>query len=158
MLALRHYAILLGVPPGDPAAWALPASYGAAAVTGLAWALILKIRRPGVYAAIGLGADAVTGQLTLAPGTTTVTATPQASHAQDWAGPGIGSCQPARRDRPGERDRRRRRRPAEHARRSYRRRRTGHTRAAWSAPARRIWTHSARSSPTPSTTCRPPDG
>jgi len=64
MLALRHYAILLGVPPGDPAAWALPASYGAAAVTGLAWALILKTRRPGVYAAIGLGAHAVTGQLT----------------------------------------------------------------------------------------------
>jgi len=62
MLALRHYAILLGVPPGDPATWALPGSYAAAAVTGLCWAVILRIRRPGVYQAIGLGADAVTGQ------------------------------------------------------------------------------------------------
>ncbi len=63
VLALRHYAILLGVPPGDPATWALPASYGVAAVTGLAWGLILRGRRTDVYAAIGLGADAITGQL-----------------------------------------------------------------------------------------------
>jgi len=33
-------------------------------VTGLGGGLVLKIRRPQVYAAIGLGAHAVTGQLT----------------------------------------------------------------------------------------------
>ncbi|MGH3276189.1 MAG: APC family permease [Streptosporangiaceae bacterium] len=33
-LAVRNYATLLGVPPGDAAAWALPASYAAVAVTG----------------------------------------------------------------------------------------------------------------------------
>jgi hypothetical protein len=63
VLAVRHYAILLGVPPGDPAAWALPASYGVVAVIGLAWALLLRARRPHVYAAIGLGAHAVAVRL-----------------------------------------------------------------------------------------------
>jgi len=62
VLATLHYATLLGVPAGTPAAWVLPASYGAAAVTGLAWGLVLKIRRPQAYAAIGLGPHAVTGQ------------------------------------------------------------------------------------------------
>jgi amino acid transporter len=62
VLAALHYATLLGVPPGDPAAWALPASYAAVAAAGLGWGLILKIRRPQVYARIGLGAHAATGQ------------------------------------------------------------------------------------------------
>jgi amino acid transporter len=64
VLAVLHYNTLLGVPPGAVAAWALPASYAAAAVIGLGWGLILKTRRPQVYATIGLGAHAVTGQLT----------------------------------------------------------------------------------------------
>ena len=34
------------------------------AAIGLVWGLVLKIRRPKVYAAIGLGAHAITGQLT----------------------------------------------------------------------------------------------
>jgi len=68
VLAVLHYATLLGVPAGDPAAWALPASYAVVAVIGLGWGLILRARRPRVYAAIGLGAHAVTGQLTPAEG------------------------------------------------------------------------------------------
>jgi amino acid transporter len=64
VLAVQHYAILLGVAPGSPAAWALPASYAAVAVAGLGWALVLRARRPGVYATIGLGPHAVTGQHT----------------------------------------------------------------------------------------------
>jgi amino acid transporter len=64
ILAATHYSTLLGVPPGSTAAWALPASYALIATTGLAWGLILRIRRPRTYAAIGLGAHAVTGQLT----------------------------------------------------------------------------------------------
>ena len=64
VLAVLHYGTLLGVPAGATAAWALPASYAAVAVIGLIWGLVLKIRRPEVYAAIGLGAHAVTGQLT----------------------------------------------------------------------------------------------
>src|ERR1019366_8152392 len=63
LAATLHYAALLGVPAGAPAAWVLPASYGGVAVIGLAWGLMLKIRRPQVYAAIGLGAHAATGQL-----------------------------------------------------------------------------------------------
>ena len=51
--ALRHSARR---PAGSAAAWALPASYAAVAITGLAWGLMLKMRRPRVYAAIGLGA------------------------------------------------------------------------------------------------------
>jgi amino acid transporter len=64
VLAVLHYGTLLGVPAGATAAWALPASYAVIAVIGLAWGLILKARRPRTYAAIGLGAHAVTGQLT----------------------------------------------------------------------------------------------
>jgi len=64
VLAVMHYGTLLGVPAGATAAWALPASYAAVAAIGLGWGLVLKIRRPQVYAAIGLGAHAVTGQLT----------------------------------------------------------------------------------------------
>ncbi len=64
VLAVTHYATLLGVPPGNSAAWLLPASYAAAAVIGMVWGLVLKTWRPGVYATIGLGAHAVTGQLT----------------------------------------------------------------------------------------------
>jgi amino acid transporter len=64
VLAVLHYGTLLGVPAGATAAWALLASYAAVAVIGLAWGLILKARRPQTYAAIGLGAHAVTGQLT----------------------------------------------------------------------------------------------
>ena len=51
--------------PGSPATWALPASYPAAAVIGLAWAAILRARRPAVYATIGLGPHAITGQRAL---------------------------------------------------------------------------------------------
>lgn len=67
VLAVLHYATLLGVAPGSVAAWALPAVYAAAAAAGLAWGLILRARRPQVYATVGLGAHAVTGQTT--PGT-----------------------------------------------------------------------------------------
>ena len=63
ILAVRNYATLLGVRPSDPAAWAFPASYAAVAVIGLGWGLLLKARRPGRYAAIGLGAHAVTARL-----------------------------------------------------------------------------------------------
>jgi hypothetical protein len=48
------------VAPSAAAAWALPAGYAAVAAAGLVWAGVLKARRPGVYATIGLGAHAVT--------------------------------------------------------------------------------------------------
>jgi amino acid transporter len=62
VLAVWHYHVLLGVAPGSVAAWAFPAAYAAVAVTGAGWGLVLKARRPRVYAAIGLGATAATGQ------------------------------------------------------------------------------------------------
>ena len=62
VLAVLHYGTLLGVAPGSAAAWALPAGYAAAAALGLAWGLVLKIRRPQVYETIGLGAHAVSVQ------------------------------------------------------------------------------------------------
>jgi amino acid transporter len=67
VLAIQHYAVLLGVPAGAVAAWAFPAGYATIAVIGLGWGLVLKARRPATYAAIGLGAHAVTGQHTAAP-------------------------------------------------------------------------------------------
>jgi amino acid transporter len=62
VLAVLHYGTLLGAAPGSAAVWLLPASYAAAALIGLAWGLVLRSRRPAVYATIGLGAHAVTGQ------------------------------------------------------------------------------------------------
>jgi hypothetical protein len=67
ILAVMHYATLLGVAPGGPAAWLLPASFAAAAVSGLCWAAFLRSRRPDIYATIGLGPAAITGQLAPAP-------------------------------------------------------------------------------------------
>ena len=63
VLAVLHYDTLLGVAPGSPAAWLLPAGYAVMAAAGLGWALVLRARRPQVYATIGLGAHAVTGQI-----------------------------------------------------------------------------------------------
>ena len=60
VLAVMHYGTLLGAAPGNPAAWLLPSAFGAAAVVGLCWGVFLRIRRPRVYAAIGLGHHAVT--------------------------------------------------------------------------------------------------
>jgi amino acid transporter len=62
VLAVWHYNTLLGVPPGSIAAWAFPATYAAVVTTGIGWGLVLRARRPQVYATIGLGAHAVTGQ------------------------------------------------------------------------------------------------
>jgi amino acid transporter len=66
ILAVRNYASLLGVRPTDPASWEFPASYAVVAVTGLGWGLWLRARRPDLYAAVGLGARAVTTRLTAA--------------------------------------------------------------------------------------------
>lgn len=64
MLAVLNYDTLLGVAPGSAAAWALPASYAAIIVIGLIWGLILRTSRPRVYATLGLGAHAITGETT----------------------------------------------------------------------------------------------
>ena len=63
ILAVRNYSTLLGVPPSDAASWALPVSYAFVAVIGLGWGLILRTRHPDLYAAVGLGARAVTTRL-----------------------------------------------------------------------------------------------
>ncbi len=67
VLAVRNYSSLLGVQPADPASWVLPASYAVVAVAGTVWGLLLRIRRPDLYAVIGLGANAVTARLSPAP-------------------------------------------------------------------------------------------
>lgn len=63
ILAVQNYATLLGVPPSSPAAWALPASYAVAVVVGVTWGIVLWRRRPDLFAAVGLGASAVTARL-----------------------------------------------------------------------------------------------
>jgi amino acid transporter len=68
VLAVLHYATLLGAAPGSLVAWLLPASFAVAAAAGLGWAAFLRSRRPDTYAVIGLGAAAVTGQHDPVPG------------------------------------------------------------------------------------------
>ena len=77
-LALANFAILLGVDAHDPRRWILPSVYPVAAMAGFVWAAYLHRRHPAVYAAVGLGANAVTGRTThtdAPPETATPTAT-----------------------------------------------------------------------------------
>ncbi|HEU4421541.1 MAG TPA: GNAT family N-acetyltransferase, partial [Pilimelia sp.] len=48
---------LLQVSADSPFQWLFPAAYAGCALLGFGWALIVRARRPEVYAAIGLGAD-----------------------------------------------------------------------------------------------------
>jgi hypothetical protein len=60
VLAVLKYGTLLGTSPGDAANWVLPASFAVIAAIGAGWGLLVRLRRPEVYAAIGLGARAAT--------------------------------------------------------------------------------------------------
>lgn len=60
VLALANFATLLGVEPTSPLRWGIPSVYLVIAVLGVLWALVLRHRRPEVYAAIGLGAKGAT--------------------------------------------------------------------------------------------------
>jgi amino acid transporter len=62
VLAVQHYGTLLGASAGSAATWVLPGAFGVLALFGVAWGLVLRIRRPEVYRTIGLGAHAVAGQ------------------------------------------------------------------------------------------------
>jgi hypothetical protein len=59
-LALTNIATLFGVDPGSTPTWVVPLAFGVLTVAGLLWALILRSRRPQVYAGIGLGARSAT--------------------------------------------------------------------------------------------------
>lgn len=59
-LALMNIATLLGVEPDHPLRWIVPTIYLVAAAIGVLWGLVLRGRRPEVYAAIGLGAASAT--------------------------------------------------------------------------------------------------
>jgi amino acid transporter len=65
-LALANFATLLGVDPTSPLRWGIPIAYLVIALLGMAWALALRLRRPTVYAAIGLGAKSATSTSLLA--------------------------------------------------------------------------------------------
>ncbi len=65
VLAVHNFGTLLGVPAGHPLAWVIPVTYLVAAVAGTGWGLLLRARRPHVYATIGLGAKAATARLDL---------------------------------------------------------------------------------------------
>ncbi|MGA5304588.1 APC family permease [Nucisporomicrobium flavum] len=63
-VTLTQMATLLGVDPASPLRWQLPAIFAMAALLGVLWALILKARRPQVYAVIGLGAHSAVTEAT----------------------------------------------------------------------------------------------
>lgn len=60
VLALVNFATLLGVEPTSPLRWGIPVAYLVIAILGVTWALALRLRRPTVYDAIGLGAKSAT--------------------------------------------------------------------------------------------------
>jgi amino acid transporter len=62
--AVAGFHNLLGVTSDDPLRWIIPAAYPAVALLGILWALILKVTKPEVYQAIGLGANTVSGLTT----------------------------------------------------------------------------------------------
>lgn len=69
--ALNNVPALLGVPEGHPLTWVVPAALVGTLVLGIAWANVLRVRRPDIYLYIGLGprrsaaraANAVTDRL-----------------------------------------------------------------------------------------------
>lgn len=63
--SLRSFAIVLGVDPGSPMVWIIPSIFGAAAVIGMVWALVLRKVHPETYHTIGLGADALSQRSTV---------------------------------------------------------------------------------------------
>ncbi|GAA3062698.1 APC family permease [Pseudonocardia yunnanensis] len=58
-LALTNIATLFGVQPGSEPTWVVPLTFGAVALAGMGWALVLRGRRPKLYFDIGLGANGV---------------------------------------------------------------------------------------------------
>ncbi|HEX5595970.1 MAG TPA: APC family permease [Micromonosporaceae bacterium] len=62
-VALINVATLLGVPPTHPLRWMVPGVYVVAALLGLLWGLVLRARRPDVYATIGMGAESITARI-----------------------------------------------------------------------------------------------
>jgi hypothetical protein len=66
-LALDNLDVLFGVPPGSTLTRVVPLAYAVIATAGAGWALLLRFRRPSVYAAIGLGAKAATAPPVPAP-------------------------------------------------------------------------------------------
>lgn len=61
-LVADNYSTLLGYQSPSTAGKVLPSLYLVAAVIGLGWAFYLRTNRPDVYAVIGLGPEAATGQ------------------------------------------------------------------------------------------------
>jgi amino acid transporter len=60
VVTVMELGSMLDVPATAPVRWAIPAAYLAAGLVGIGWALVLRVRRPDIYRAIGLGADAAT--------------------------------------------------------------------------------------------------
>jgi hypothetical protein len=56
ILVLANFATLLGVDESSPLRWGIPASFVVVGAAGVGYGLWLKLRRPQIYAAIGLGA------------------------------------------------------------------------------------------------------
>lgn len=61
-LVANNYSLLLGYTSPSTAGKVLPALYVVVALIGVGWALFLRASRPEVYAVVGLGPDAATGQ------------------------------------------------------------------------------------------------
>lgn len=55
---VKDFDVLVGAGPGSALAWALPGVIGAAALAGLVHGAVLRARRPGTHARIGLGNEA----------------------------------------------------------------------------------------------------
>ncbi|MBB5157937.1 APC family permease [Saccharopolyspora phatthalungensis] len=60
ILTVASFGTVLGVPDGDPAAWAVPLGFLVVLLLGAIWGAVLKRVRPVAYARIGMGARAST--------------------------------------------------------------------------------------------------
>lgn len=64
VLAVGNFATLVGVAEDAPLRWGVPIAYLVILLLGVLWGLVLRTRRPDVYATIGLGARSVTAAST----------------------------------------------------------------------------------------------
>ncbi|HEV2783205.1 MAG TPA: APC family permease [Actinophytocola sp.] len=60
VLVIDNFATLLAVAEDSPLRWGVPIFYAVTILAGVVWGLVLRARRPEIYATIGLGARSVT--------------------------------------------------------------------------------------------------
>jgi amino acid transporter len=85
VLAVANFATMLGVPETSRLRWGLPGLFVIVGIFGALYGLVLKVSRPAVYAAIGMGGKSTSSGVLTSPGAAFAIAPKRAgSVAEAW--------------------------------------------------------------------------